>query len=373
MTIETKAVRPSEFRFFPVPKPVIKKTIREMLDDGDKIVKTARAEMKLRQPVIKSLLDHLGRFGPSEDEQIDEYNSFFDGAVTAERLLLNQVYFHGIEPIKIPPIIEEIVNNSLYEEAQENGGHSIKTPYFQILEDKIKEVQPDLFYVLKALCSLESYDEQRMYGAMITAYAFISYDEAIKQGQIPERVFSDNYVLVVNRLAEDLGHPISAKDFIANVNYFTSFSGNFDQLVGEYAKARVINRRSAYLKTDSPKISDSKFMEFARKQGISYYGELTTTAEANIIITLAFLQEKGKSANALKLMKALGLGQIDGQFVLLERDETTAQKVLMIARFLDPSFKEKVLQDPESFKNNYPKLADFINNIIAEEGDADSI
>src|SRR3989344_1720474 len=327
MTIETKAVRPSEFRFFPVPKPVIKKTIREMLDDGDKIVKTARAEMKLRQPVIKSLLDHLGRFGPSEDEQIDEYNSFFDGAVTAERLLLNQVYFHGIEPIKIPPIIEEIVNNSLYEEAQENGGHSIKTPYFQILEDKIKEVQPDLFYVLKALCSLESYDEQRMYGAMITAYAFISYDEAIKQGQIPERVFSDNYVLVVNRLAEDLGHPISAKDFIANVNYFTSFSGNFDQLVGEYAKARVINRRSAYLKTDSPKISDSKLME------------------------------------------ALGLGQIDGQFVLLERDETTAQKVLMIARFLDPSFKEKVLQDPESFKNNYPKLADFINNIIAEEGD----
>ena len=179
MTTKETQPKPPEHPLFPIETTVLTESFTEILLNKDSTYKVEYSELWVKQPTIIKLLSHYGGFFDSKNDGEDA-KAFYEGAAYAYRIFRNQAKFYGQEPAIIPENIEETVNAAIRAEKDRTKDKSDEFPDELIIEHLVKARQEELHEILVNLTYTGEFRDLRLKGALITALAFMTYQEILE-------------------------------------------------------------------------------------------------------------------------------------------------------------------------------------------------
>lgn len=177
---------------------------------------------------------------------------------------------------------------------------------------------------------------------------------------------------IVTYLAEDLGSNIGASNFIANIDTFVTTSTTFDRLVDDFVKLHLLLKDQDQLQPHFQAMDDEELAKYERDRAKAFYSGEISMAEAEIVVTLEDLKVRGVVNRALQIMAIMGLRQREDEFEIVEKDKERTERIMQIARIMDPSFRSMIEGNPEWFKKRNPALYDMLLDIKSGDSDLSS-
>lgn len=180
-----------------------------------------------------------------------------------------------------------------------------------------------------------------------------------------------DFALMIH-LSEDLGGNLRASNFIGNIDTFITNTSQFDTLVDDFVRLRLFWRERNELQPEIQELDYDGLIQYAKNRAITFYSGEISIAEAELIVTLQDLKDRGLVNRALQVMNILGLRHTEDEFQLVEKDEERSTRIIQIAKIMDPDFRTLVEGNSGYFQKRNPALYDMIHGLGTGDPDLNS-
>ena len=173
---------------------------------------------------------------------------------------------------------------------------------------------------------------------------------------------------LMTQLAEDLGGNLNASNFIGNIYNFVKNTSMFEQLVDQSIRLQLFWRQRGELQPQYQEMDYEEYIQHVKHQAVITYSEEISIAEAELIVTLRDLKDRGLVNRALQVMYVMGLRQTEDGFKVVDKDEERSARIIQVAKIMDPEYRALVKGNPEWFKKRNPALYEMLEGSGTDDG-----
>lgn len=172
--------------------------------------------------------------------------------------------------------------------------------------------------------------------------------------EVQDQETRDLFLLV--ELSNQLGGLQQASDFICYGTVLHDYTRGFDALVVNWVRFQMGQKELGGLQPQFSSMTDAEYEKHSREAGGRYFSTEITDAEIELSLSLSILEDQENLDTALRVLEILGISPSEGGFILTDRDEERADKIIRICKLMDAGYRQfaglnpalAALLDPEA-------------------------